>query len=345
MDWVLVAAGGAIVLLALSDLFSTTLSVASVNGVVSGRIADVFWRQALRLRLSHRRLRTVGLFIVVGLVCGWALTLWVGWSLVFIGASDAVVNSSSGAPVGIGDRLFFAGYLISTLGNGDITATGTGWQVVTVLSSLSGLMAVTLSITFLVPVASGVVQRRQVAATIATLGETPEQLLERTFDGTGFASLSRPLDLLVGELQQLTQRHMAYPVLHYFHSNERHAALAPMVAVLDESLLLLQHGTPESGVDHVTVRSTRDTIAELLRLLENAFVRPADDPPARPELALLKRFDVPVVDASAFDDVHDKETERRRVLRGFVEADGWSWDEVVTAPAERAHELGWKTKR
>jgi hypothetical protein len=101
-----------------------------------------------------------------------------------------------------------------------------------------------------------------------------------------------------------------------------------MVAVLDETLLLLQHGTVRSGISPLTLSVTRDAIGELLNLLAVAFVRPAEQAPERPGLGQLERFDVPVVEQSAFDDVLDAEADRRRMLRGFVEADGWSWDEV-----------------
>ena len=289
MSTVLVVAGLAVVGLTLSDLFSTTLSVSSVNGIVSGKIADFLWRQALRLRLSHRTMRTVGLLIVVGLVIGWSLALWTGWSLVFAGAGDAIVRSTSGASASVADRVFFAGYLVSTLGNGDITAAATAWQLVTVLASISGLISVTLAITFLVPVAQGVVHRRQIAATIAGLGTTPKDLLERSFDGEGFAPLGEHLTTLISELHLLTQRHMAYPVLHYFHSVERHVAIAPMTAVLDESLLLIEQGTSDHGLNPLTLRATRDAVAELLRLLEDAFIHPADEGPAGTGPACARR--------------------------------------------------------
>lgn len=343
MSAVVIVVGLALVVLAISDLFSTTLSVTSVNGIVSGRVADFVWRRVLRLRLSHPALRMTGMSIVVGLIATWALAIWIGWTLVFIGAGDAVVESSTRAPASISDRAFFAGYLVSTLGNGDFTADGTVWQLTAVLASLSGLIAVTLAVTFLVPVAQGVVHRRQLATTIYTLGETPRALLERSWNGSDFSMLGTFLPSLLSEIHLLTQRHMAYPVLHYFHSVDRHAAVAPMLAVLDESLLLLRRGARNPGIDALTLDASRASVDELLRLLEQAFVYPAAAAPPGPELAWLRKIGAETVDATEFAHLLESESPRRRVLHGFVEADGWSWDEVVDVDDEARPDVGWTT--
>lgn len=60
----------------------------------------------------------------------------------------------------------------------------------------------------------------------------------------------------------------------------------------------------------------------------------ADEPPAPPDLALLEDLDCTVVDEGAFERDVDGEASRRRVLRGYVEADGWSWSEVHDTPDE-----------
>lgn len=326
------ALGMALVGLAVVDLLSTTLSVAGASGFVSMRVADLVWHQVLRLRLSHRWLQLVGPAIVSGMVAAWVLLLWAGWTLVFVGAGDAVVATDGGTPASTGQRVFFAGYLVATLGNGDYTAVGTGWQITSVLASLCGLMTATLAITFLVPVVSGVAHRRQVAASIASLGDTPARILQRSFDGEGFSPLTTHLANLLPELTLLTQRHLAYPVLHYFHSDQRHSAVAPMIAVLDETLAVLQHGVATRGLDNLTLTSARDAVAELLRLLERAYISPAAEAPPPPALDVVPRSGPALTDQASFVALIDSESPRRRLLRGFLEADGWSWDEVNEAP-------------
>ncbi len=334
MSIVFVTAGAAIVALTIADLLSTTLSVASVKGLVSGRLASKVWRQVLRLRLSHQRLRRVGMVLVSGFIAGWAVMSWLGWTPVFLGAGDAVVNSTTCVPASFSDRIFYAGYLVSTLGNGDFTRVGRSWQIASVLASITGLVAVTLAITFMVPLVSGVVHRRQVAATISTLGDTPARLLARMWDGEGFSPLADHLSGLLSELHLLTQRHTAYPMMHYFHSDQRHEAIAPMLAVLDEALLVLEHGVDRPGIAELTVGATRDSGAEFLRLLDGGFVTAAAHAPPDPDLAWVRRLGARTVDDGAFDRVVRGHSRRRRILLGFVEGDGWGWNDLHEVPED-----------
>lgn len=335
MDVLLIVVGAVVVAVTAGDLLSTTVSVASVNGLVSGHITDRLWRLLLRRSLSHRALRLAGPTIVSGLIVSWAVLLWAGWSLVFIGAGDAIVESSGGAPATPGQRVYYAGYLVATLGNGDLVAATTGWRVLSVLASLNGLLAMTLAITFLVPVVSGVVQRRSLAAQLAGLGGTPEAVLRRSWNGTDFSALEPYLVGIVPELHQLTQRHLAYPVLHYFHSDQRDAAIAPMVAVLDESLLVLHAGVADHGISNLTLRSCRDATTELLRLLTDSFVEPSDVAPAAPDLASPSALGAAVCDPADFARAVERSSPRRRRLRGLVESDGWQWDDVLGADRAR----------
>lgn len=324
-----IVAGSALILLVLADLLSATLAVANPHVLISQRVANAVWRVVLRRRPSHLVLRLTGEVIVAGIVAGWALLLWVGWSLVFLGAGDAVVDSTSGVSASASERIFFAGYLMSTLGLGGVTAATTGWRILAVLASLSGLMTVTLAVTFLVPVVSGVVQRRQVAATIAAVGRTPAALLERAWDGTDFNPLEDLLSGLFSDITMLTQRHLAYPVLHYFHAQQRHVAIAPMIAALDEALLVLHAGVRDAGVSAVTMAAVRNAVHELLGLLQASFVVPHREAPPFPDLEWVRRLGAGTVDDATFADACDECDGHRRLLRGFVEADGWSWSDVV----------------
>jgi hypothetical protein len=324
--------GAVVIVLTVTDLMLTTLSVASPRGFVSARLADRLWRGILRVDPPARVLRLLGVTIVSGIVAAWVLLQWTGWALVFIGAGDAVVSSQGGGPVGSGERVYFAGYLVSTMGNGDYTTLGTGWQIASVLASFTGLLTATLAITFLVPVASGVVQRRQVATQIASLGGTPQTILARSWNGTDFSALGQHLSNLYSDLHLLTQRHLAYPVLHYFHSDERYTAVAPMLAVLDDTLLLLQHGAPDPGIDTLTLTATRDAVAELLDLLEGVVIVPTAEPPPAPELRWLERLGAATVDRETFCEVLAREERHRRLLNGFVHSDGWEWTDVHHSP-------------
>ena len=55
----------------------------------------------------------------------------------------------------------------------------------------------------------------------ALLGERPDDALITAWDGTTFGFLPHHLITLGPEMDLLSQRHLAYPVLHFFRSGER----------------------------------------------------------------------------------------------------------------------------
>ena len=49
------------------------------------------------------------------------------------------------------------------------------------------------------------------------------------------------------------ERHLSYPVLHYFHSAERHVDLRTQAQLLDEAVTLLRHAVAEDVRPHPVV--------------------------------------------------------------------------------------------
>jgi hypothetical protein len=159
---------------------------------------------------------------------------------------------------------------VTTLGNGELRPGGPLWQAFTVTAAFSGLVLITLAITFVMPVLGAVAHKRQVAGGrwITGLGATPAEILANGWDGRGFSALTTHLANLVPELMALAQEHQVYPVLHYFHAPDRSTALAPAIAVLDDALVLLDHGAaPEHRLDRVTMATSVSAVDVLLQAL------------------------------------------------------------------------------
>lgn len=323
----LVIAGLALVALTAFDVFVTTISMHG-GGPVTARLSDRLWRPLARTgRLSHRVLSWYGTAMLPIMVGTWTLLLYVGWTLVFLGYPEAVVNAPTGEPVGAGQRVYFTGYVLTTLGNGELRPGSAAWQACTVATALSGLGLITLAITFATPVINGVVQKRQVAQTITGFGSTAEEVLENAWDGTGFSALTTHLANLVPELTTLAQQHVAYPVLHYFHSEVRATALAPSIAVLDDALTLLRHGVaPRCRIDLVTLGTAATAVGVLLGALEAAHIKSEEASPDAPPLFLLERMGVPTVDHDDYTRALAAMQDRRALLLAFVRSDGWSWE-------------------
>ena len=323
----LIAAGVVLVTGTLLDVYVTTISMRGA-GPFSSRVMKGMWRPAASsTRLSHRGLEIYGSLVLPATILLWSAALYVGWTLVFLADPDAVVSATTGAPAEWWERAYFTGYTISTLGNGELRPGGVVWQAFTVVASVSGLLIITLAITYVTPVMSAVVAKRRVARMVVGLGATPADMLENGWDGQTFQRLSSQLTGLSPALAELAQQHMAYPVLHYFHSAERGTALAPAMAVLDDMLTLMRFGVdPEHRLDAVTLNTTVAAFDVLLTALHAAHIDPADEVPAPPALAVLDRLDIPRVADEQYGAHVDGLTQRRALLLGFVHSDGWTWD-------------------
>lgn len=329
------AAAGAIVLVVVTfDLVWTTISASGGAGPVTSRWTHRLWGLARRLRgttRAHRNLRWAGIGIVVLSILTWFLLLWVAWSLIFLGHERAVVTAASGLPADLVDRIYFAGYTLTTLGNGALMPGDGVWQVLTVVASFNGISVLTLGVTYLVPVISAVTGRRRMALHVSGLGTSPVDIVLAARDGGDWEALERHLAALTPEFGRLGQQHLAYPVLHYFHDLERDAAIAVAVAVLDETLTLLEHGVaPECRPDSVTVRAARSSVSAFLGALTAALIRPAEEEPPAPRLDRLRREGVPTVQDAELEAALEDLADRRRVLAGFVREDGWTWDAVAS---------------
>ena len=99
------------------------------------------------------------------------------------------------------------------------------WQFLTVIASGSGFFLFGLALAYLVPVVQADTQKRQTAITCWCLGHDPGDMIVRAWNGVDSSALSPHLISLIPMLSQLGENHLTYPVLHYFHSNKRSAAL------------------------------------------------------------------------------------------------------------------------
>ena len=329
MRWLLLLLGLLLIGVTLLDALWTTIAPRGA-GPVTKRLARGLWSLGLsvhRRRSAHGLLTLIGPSLLVVATLAWVAGLWAGWLLVFSAEPGTVVTSLSKEPASLVERVYYVGFVLFTLGTGDYVPEGGVWQVLSVLASLSGLSVITLAITYLLSVISAVAAKRQLAGSIHSLGGTPTDVVRQAWDGGGFSGLEQQLSAIASALEIHTQRHFAYPVLHYFHSADRRTALGPAVAVLDDALLLLAEGVaPDVRPTPAVVAPTRSTVASFLSTLNESFIEEANESPPSPPLRLLKEAGVPVVGEGAFAEAVDQAAQRRRLLRGFVRDSGWTWD-------------------
>lgn len=237
MDIVWVVVGLVILAAVFLDLFATTLA--------AGSGADPFTRrfgQAVATAMligcrdtSSRRRHAVGPAVLVATAVSWIVGLTIGWT--FVLAPIAMSDASSGVPVTLTQRIAFTLSSLSSLGPGYTTPASSVGLLLTAVMSLTGLGLITLSITYVLPVVTAVSHRRVQAMAISDHGTSVAELVTSLrADRDGALHLVRSM---TDEVRLLTQRHLAYPVLHHFQATSRAAAYAPNLAAFDQAVRVL----------------------------------------------------------------------------------------------------------
>ena len=343
MTTLLIIVGIIILTIVTIDVLITTLTVGG-GGPITSRFSSGIWWIVLQIhhrKSSHRLLSTTGLVLLAGIALAWYLLTWVGWTFLFCAENSAVVNASSKIPADIWERIYFVGYTVSTLGMGDYQAQGRIWQIATAISSASGFFLVTLSIAYLLPIVSAASEKRAFATYLSSLGGTADEILGRAWNGHNFGELSSHLSSLTPTLTQQGEKHLAYPILHYFHSVERARSLSLSLVALDEALTLLQYGIPKKyQPEPAALGAARRASAAFLKTLKSAYLEPASRNPELPSLELLRSKGIPTVSDEEFWRRTKVITKRRRFLLALVENDGWTWDAICsTLTTNRASSL------
>jgi hypothetical protein len=330
---VFVAAGAIIILSAAVDLIWTTLGTHG-GGPVSDTLLNAIWKLILRLhrrRPRHRLLSYAGSVVLTLIVAIWIGLFWAGCFLVFQGRADSILNSHTRRVTTAEEKFYFAGATLFTFGTADYAPNGPYWRLASVLTGAIGLGSVTLSITFLLQVLQSVVMKRALGVYISDVGSTPYEILNRSWTGERFQGLDGHMATITEKLHVVTEQHLAYPVLRYFHSEKRRTASTVRLAGLSEMTMILEKGVaPHRRLGRISIYPLRDALAGYCDALSGMFVEAALIPPPLPSLTPVRDLGVETVDDAAFAAASAEESPMyiRCFFLGLLHADGWDWDDV-----------------
>ncbi|MDS0260952.1 potassium channel family protein [Haloarcula sp. S1CR25-12] len=327
MNYVYLGLGSLCLLLAVGDLLWTTVWVEGGAGPMTSRLMGWTWNAFRGVAGNRPRwLSVAGPVILVGSLVVWITLLWAGWTFVFAAAENALVDTRNAGPISWTERLYFVGYSVFTMGNGDFTPRDGVWQVVTALTTASGMLFVTLSVTYVLSVLDAVTQKRSLASSISGLGPRSAEILVTSWDGEEFHGLELPLNTIATQINTLTSNHKAYPILHYFYAPDTERAPATAITVFDETLTLLRFGVPEQHrPNELAIRQARTSVGSYLDTVDTTFVEPADEPPPMPAISAVRDGGVPTVGVEEFRDALPAVDDRRRQLSGLLQSDERRW--------------------
>lgn len=341
MSPIILFAGLAMSACIMVDLIGSTF-LPSQFRFIAFRVELLVWRcvSALSDGLNHQRLRTyAGPVILFSIFVVWIGGAWIAWSVVFLASPEAVVGLAHGEAARFWDRVYYVGGLLSTLGTGDFGSGTPFWRLLSVVASLSGLTIITLSISNFVTVVFALSETRALAAELHSLGDTGTEMLRAGWDGDSFAPLMGRLDGMLSRIFIHAERAAAFGTVNHFVHSERHRALAPSIAALDDALMLLRYAVAEERRPHSL------TLAQLFRAIDLAIpapVRPAAAPwPLAEGMAHLAACGIPLKADAAASVSEAGDRLRRDRLAGWMNSNGWNWQrDAMRAPmpAGRGHD-------
>ncbi|GAB3670245.1 potassium channel family protein [Halopiger thermotolerans] len=321
--------GLGVVLLAVTvvDLLWTTLWVEGGAGPLTSRVMAWTWRLVRWVGSQNDRILSLsGPLVLVFQLSAWIAFLWIGWTFLFASARGALIDTLGTRAIGWSELLYFTGYTIFTLGNGDFVPRGDLWQLITTLATATGMLFITLSVTYVLSVLGAVTQKRSFASSVSALGSRGSEIVRTSWNGTAFQGVDVTVRALASQLETLTANHKAYPILHYFHSKQATQAPTRSIALFDDALTLYRFGVPERArPSALVVTNARSSVESYILTLERAFIEPASDRPPDPDLERLRDADIPTVPDREFEAAVAGLDERRRTLLALVESDVREW--------------------
>lgn len=203
---ILLILGIALIGITLIDIVWTTLWVNGRIGPLSGPVSRNVWTFIRKVTDGNSTwMSLTGPFILLITLLMWISFLWVGWTLIFTIDPTAITDTIRGGDISFGERFYFVGYSLFTLGNGNYAPREGEWQIIAVLVSGVGMLFLTFGVSYILNIVNAVVQKRSFATDITGIANSPEELIEKGWNGEDFSRLNRLFISISNDLSSLTQ--------------------------------------------------------------------------------------------------------------------------------------------
>ncbi|MEH6566254.1 MAG: potassium channel family protein [Halopseudomonas sp.] len=328
MESIVVLLAALVAAVTLWDQFVTVFSTSGA-GPVSGRCYRTVWRALLWLhqrRAIHGALRFAGPAMILCSILGWYLLLTLAIFLMLASHPGAVINGSTGEPADYLQTLYFANTTLSSLGYGDWVPAGYPWTLISTLGTLMATIVLTVSLSYVLSVVSAAVQRRSLGTSIFALGNTPAEIIDsaRLHDPAG--SLKNYLLNLSLSIDQQGLRHLAFPVLKYFHATQHQQSPARGLLLLADTLFVLELSQSASfqGLTRV-LRSSIENFVGFSRV--GPAMAATSDAHSEPEREYLRQLAARLgarPEENEFADRYQEYHPLRRRLLALCAEDGWA---------------------
>ena len=249
------AAGFALLLLVVFDVYATVLHASARYGPIGERLNRAVWRDArwvafkLGRSRRHKFLSVVGPLMLPLLIASYIVSLIFAFALIYYPRFPShFVYSHEPSGSDLIDALYYSGITLTTLGYGDIVPRTTITRTLSIIEATTGVALISLSITYLITVYSALERKRSVALSLyhqAGEGADAAGFIAHHFYEGRFYGLRDTLRQVTRDIQQLLEAHVEHPVIHYFHPYEVYKSLPRILFLLLETCAVIR-----TSLDH-----------------------------------------------------------------------------------------------
>lgn len=304
-------------------------------GIITSRVSSFVWRLSLKLCRndgSSWLLSNVGFLLLYLMLLIWIVMIWMGNTLIIYSDVYALQDPDKLYITSFLDKAYYIGYVLSTMGSGEYTPTNQYWEIYAAAISFTGLVFITIAISYLIPVINAVADKRALANYIAGLGKNPYDILENHYNGKDFSQLNKHFEYLTPEVLKLTKNHQAYPALHYFHEHKYVDSTCIYLSCLDEMISILNCGTEEEKRPAKNILlPLRHALTLFLQTLHGAYLNPEVEKPQLPDHKKFKEIIPDGIDNEQFIQSFSNLSKRRRIILAYLKHHGWSWEKLYGA--------------
>ncbi|MDT0295043.1 hypothetical protein ACFQ3R_05390 [Mesonia ostreae] len=320
----------------LVDIFKTIIYINGA-GFLSSTVSKGIWRLFYKISGGNgerKILNLCGPIILLVFLFMWISFIWLGYSLIYISEPSSVISNTTGNSASLVGKIYYVGYMLTSLGNGDFRAGSGTWQIISNIMGLNSMIFISLGISYLLPVLQAVIDKRTLAVHIDKLGSTPAEIIKNGYNGDGFEPLYQRFSNLESLLIKHGERHLAYPILHYFHANKKAHAISLSLAVLDETISIQEIYKIDDSPKNYHWYILKGALDNFYERLDCSFIIAAQEPPPFDYKSQLSKEFANKVMADPMLEL-GKISDRRKKVLGYIQNDGWTWDDVIIPRKEK----------
>lgn len=269
MTWLSMLAGAALVLLILRDVFHT-LWHPTRHGGLSRLVMRAVWRLSALRGTRRRPAGLAGPMGMLTVVAVWALTVAVGWGLVYWphmpGGFSYATGLDPAEHASAGDALYVSLVTLATLGLGDI-APAAGWlRVLAPMEALVGFVLLSATVAWILGIYPALARRRALALRLSHVRRSPATT--RAIDSDGGAAL---LDGLAATLSTITVDFLQYSESYYFYDGDENTSLPGQLGFAVD--LADRAGAARHPDVRLSAAVLRTALEDLATVLDERFLR------------------------------------------------------------------------